>query len=149
MSATLPDTTRGPQTAYDARVGCPRARPAHRHPPHRRRRQGRLGVARFWAAVLGWEVDDESDAEEALAAPPAGGGPGLLFIRVPEPKTGKNRLHLDLQPQDLNRDQEVDRLLALGARVVDDRRQPDGTGWAVLADPEGSEFCVERGRAGR
>jgi len=108
-----------------------------------------LRVARFWAAVLGWEVDDESDAEEALAAPPGGGGPGLLFLRVPEPRTGKNRLHLDLQPQDLTREEEVDRLLGLGARVVDDRREPDATGWAVLADPEGNEFCVERGRTER
>ncbi len=108
-----------------------------------------LGVARFWAAALGWQVDEESDAEEALAAPPQGGGPGLLFVRVPEPKTVKNRLHLDLQPPDLTRDQEVDRLLGLGARVVDDRREPDGTGWAVLADPEGNEFCVERSPAER
>ena len=108
-----------------------------------------LHVARFWAAVLGWEVDDESDEEEALAAPPQGGTPGLLFVRVPEPKTGKNRLHLDLQPQDLTRDQEVDRLLGLGARLADDRREPDGTGWAVLADPEGNEFCVERSPAER
>jgi predicted enzyme related to lactoylglutathione lyase len=71
-------------------------------------------------------------------------GAGLLFVTVPEAKSGKNRLHLDLQPQDRSRDEEVTRLLALGAALVDDRREPDGTGWAVLADPEGNEFCVER-----
>ncbi|MDQ3733323.1 MAG: VOC family protein, partial [Actinomycetota bacterium] len=56
----------------------------------------------------------------------------------------KNRLHLDLRPTDRTRDEEVARLLALGASLIDDRRRPDGTGWAVLADPEGNEFCVER-----
>nr|WP_237519388.1 VOC family protein [Streptomyces sp. HUCO-GS316] len=69
---------------------------------------------------------------------------GLLFVTVPEVKTTKNRLHLDLQPQDRTRDEEIERLLALGALLIDDRRNPDGTGWAVLADPEGNEFCVER-----
>jgi hypothetical protein len=53
-------------------------------------------------------------------------------------------VHLDLVPLDRRRDEEVDRLLDLGARVVDDQRRPDGAGWVVLADPEGNEFCVER-----
>lgn len=61
-----------------------------------------------------------------------------------QPKTVKNRVHLDLEPRDRSRDEEVERVLALGATLVDDRRNPDGTGWAVLADPEGNEFCVER-----
>jgi hypothetical protein len=56
----------------------------------------------------------------------------------------KNRLHLDLQPQGIRRDDEVQRLLGLGATVVGDRRRPDGTGWVTMADPEGNEFCVER-----
>lgn len=56
-------------------------------------------------------------------------------------------MHLDLQPQDRTRDEEVERLLAIGATLVDDRRKPDGKGWAVLADPEGNEFCVERSAA--
>ncbi len=65
----------------------------------------------------------------------------LLFLKVPEPKTVKNRMHICLRPTDRTRDEEVDRLLELGATLVDDRRQPD-RGWAVLADPEGNEFCV-------
>jgi hypothetical protein len=73
----------------------------------------------------------------------------LLFITVPEPKRGKNRLHLDLVPLESPRDEEVDRLLAIGATLVDDQRRSDGTGWAVLADPEGNEFCVERSDAER
>jgi hypothetical protein len=67
----------------------------------------------------------------------------------PEPKSQKNRIHFDLQPQDRTREEEVERLLALGATLVDDRRRSDGTGWAVLADPEGNEFCVERGAGER
>jgi hypothetical protein len=76
------------------------------------------------------------------------GEPNLLFIPVPESKTAKNRLHLDLQPT-IPREEEVYRLLRLGATLVDDRREVDGTGWAVMADPEGNEFCVERSKAER
>ena len=61
----------------------------------------------------------------------------------------KNRVHLDLVPLGHGRDAEVDRVLALGARLVDDQRRPDGTGWVVLADPEGNEFCIERSDAER
>ncbi|PSJ30481.1 glyoxalase [Streptosporangium nondiastaticum] len=68
----------------------------------------------------------------------------LLFIRVDDPKTVKNRVHLDLQPQDRTRDEEVERLLALGATLQGNHRRPDGTGWVTLHDPEGNEFCVER-----
>ncbi len=68
------------------------------------------------------------------------GGRWLMFLRVPEAKTVKNRLHFCLRPSASTRDAEVDRILGLGATVVDDRR--DGDGWAVLADPEGNEFCV-------
>lgn len=68
----------------------------------------------------------------------------LLFIPVSEHKTVKNRVHLDVVPTDGTRDEEVERLLVIGAILVDDRRNDDGTGWAVLADPEGNEFCVER-----
>ena len=73
----------------------------------------------------------------------------LLFIQVPEGKSGKNRVHLDLQPQDRTRDEEIERLLTFGATLLDDRRNADGTGWATLADPEGNEFCVERSAAER
>ena len=100
----------------------------------------------FWSGVLGHPLhdDDKPGDPEALIA-----GAGLLFVTVPEPKSVKNRVHFDLQPQDRTRDEEVDRVLALGATLVDDRRNPDGTGWAVLADPEGNEFCVERSAAER
>ncbi|MEV6838251.1 VOC family protein [Streptomyces sp. NPDC051133] len=95
----------------------------------------------FWSRVLGEPLheDDHPGDEMALIE-----GAGLLFVTVPDAKSVKNRLHLDLQPQDHGRDAEVERLLGLGATLVDDRRKADGTGWAVLADPEGNEFCVER-----
>jgi Glyoxalase-like domain len=63
---------------------------------------------------------------------------------VPEGKVLKNRIHLDLMPTARSRDEEVARLLGIGATLVDDQRRPDGTGWVVMADPEGNEFCVER-----
>ncbi|GAA2708314.1 hypothetical protein GCM10010429_21380 [Micromonospora olivasterospora] len=77
------------------------------------------------------------------------GGAAVLFLQVPEGKTVKNRVHLCLEPADRNRDAEVERLLALGATEVADHRRPDGTGWVVLADPEGNEFCVLRSAAER
>jgi len=98
----------------------------------------------WWAQVLedfvqpsGWT--NEPGAEECGLE-----GPDeryLLFLRVPEAKTVKNRMHLCLRPTDRSRDEEVDRILALGATMFDDRRDGD-RGWAVLADPEGNEFCV-------
>ncbi|MFB7280007.1 VOC family protein [Streptomyces hydrogenans] len=105
-------------------------------------------LAGFWAEVLNGKVsdDDRPGDPEALVESE---GAGLLFIRVPESKAVKNRVHLDVQPQDRTRDEEVERLLALGATLVGDHRKPDGTGWATLADPEGNEFCVERSRAER
>ncbi|MGW1591093.1 VOC family protein [Streptomyces sp. NPDC002386] len=100
----------------------------------------------FWSKVLDQPLheDDHPGDPEALIE-----GAGLLFVTVPERKTVRNRLHLDLQPQDRTRDEEVERVIALGATLVDDRRRPDGTGWVVLADPEGNEFCVERSAAER
>ncbi|MFF6775004.1 VOC family protein [Streptomyces sp. NPDC012637] len=105
-------------------------------------------LASFWAGVLDSRVseDDKPGDPEALVETP---GAGLLFIRVPEKKSVKNRVHLDLQPQDRTRDEEVERLIALGATLFDDQRRPDGTGWVVLQDPEGNEFCVERSKAER
>ncbi|GIF01461.1 glyoxalase [Paractinoplanes rishiriensis] len=98
--------------------------------------------ARFWAAVLGEpQHPDDRPGDDECEVVVAGGGPSLLFQRVPEGKAAKNRLHLDLQPTDRDRDEELDRLLVLGATVVDDRR--DAGGWVVLADPEGNEFCLE------
>ena len=66
----------------------------------------------------------------------------LLFITVPDGKQVKNRVHLDLRPVDRTREEEVDRLIALGARQLADHRRADGSGWITLADPEGNEFCV-------
>ncbi|MFE7550598.1 VOC family protein [Streptomyces gardneri] len=105
-------------------------------------------LASFWAAALDAKLGDDDlpgDPEAAVESP----GANLLFIQVPEAKAAKNRVHLDLQPQDRTRDEEVERLLALGATLLDDRRNADGTGWATLADPEGNEFCVERSAAER
>lgn len=110
-------------------------------------------LAQFWQQALDGYAEDPDDPNNpddpaAFLRSPVG-GPDLLFIPVPETKTVKNRLHLDIAPVDCRRDEEVYRLLRLGATLVDDRREPDGTGWAVLADPEGNEFCVERSAAER
>ncbi|MFD4857504.1 VOC family protein [Streptomyces atratus] len=105
-------------------------------------------LAAFWSGVLGAPLSDEDapgDPEALVEAP----GAALLFISVPEPKSTKNRLHLDIQPQDRTRDEEVERLLGLGATLVADHRRPNGRGWATLADPEGNEFCVECSAAER
>lgn len=109
-------------------------------------------LAGFWAQVTGWQEDPDNpnapdDSEALLVAPD--GKLHLLFIPVPEGRSGKNRVHLDVVPVDRTRDEEVTRLLGLGATLVADRRRPDGTGWATLADPEGNEFCVERSAAER
>jgi hypothetical protein len=100
-------------------------------------------VGRFWAAVTGRDLDVDHDEPDAMIAG-ADGQPHLLFLPVPEGKTVKNRVHLDLQPTDRGRDEEVERLLGLGARLHSDHRRPDGTGFVVLADPEDNELCVER-----
>jgi predicted enzyme related to lactoylglutathione lyase len=104
----------------------------------------------FWQQVTGWDryPDDHPGDPECLLVAPEGGGPGLLFIQVPERKAVKNRIHFDLEPQ-TDRDDEAERLIKLGARLVDDQRLPDGQGWMVLADPEGNEFCVVRPAAER
>jgi predicted enzyme related to lactoylglutathione lyase len=96
-----------------------------------------VALGRWWQAALGWVVVDESDDEFEIR-PTAQTLPGLLFGRVAEAKTTKNRLHLDFRPDD--RDAEVRRLIDLGARPVD-VGQGEQT-WVVLADPEGNEFCV-------
>jgi len=114
-------------------------------------------LSRFWAAALGYEVLDESadmveigpggrTDEQLLGELRSGPAvPTLIFIRVPEPKTVKNRLHLDLSPIDSDRDSEVARLAGLGARITD-LAPPDST-WVVMTDPEGNEFCVLRSLA--
>jgi predicted enzyme related to lactoylglutathione lyase len=109
-------------------------------------------LAQFWCEVTGWTLgaDDNPGDPEAEAAPPAGSGAtALLFIRVPEGKSVKNRVHLDIAPTGRSRDEEVERLVALGATVIDRRVTDTGAGWVVMGDPEGNEFCVERSAAER
>jgi hypothetical protein len=109
-------------------------------------------IASFWAAALGWhrpldEADEIGlDPDEVCLEPPAGSpadgvAPDLLFLRVPDGKIVKNRLHLDLRPKD--QAAEVARLEALGARRADVGQGAD-VSWVVLADPDGNEFCVLR-----
>jgi hypothetical protein len=106
----------------------------------------------FWGRVLDF-ADDPDDpnepGDEECMIFSADGTHRLLFIEVPDGKQLKNRLHLDLKPAEGTRDEELQRLLGLGARTVADLRHPDGTGWVVLADPEGNEFCILRGDAER
>jgi predicted enzyme related to lactoylglutathione lyase len=108
-------------------------------------------LALFWSRLTGYAVSDEDKPgdDDVVISPDQPGVPGLLFLRVPDAKSVKNRVHLDIQPPSGTRDEEVDRLLALGARIVDDLRTDDGMGWVVMADIEGNEFCVERGAAER
>lgn len=101
----------------------------------------------FWAEVLGGRVQDDDVPGDPEVLVTHSGTP-LLFVEVPDDKVVKNRLHLCLEPE-AGRDVEVQRVLGLGATVVDDRIQPDGTGWVVMADPEGNEFCVLRSAAER
>ncbi|MBV1850226.1 VOC family protein [Catellatospora tritici] len=95
-------------------------------------------LGRWWCEALGWVVIDP-DPRWYEIRPAVDRMPGLLFVPVPEPKTVKNRLHLDFRPDD--RDAEVARLLAMGATRVDVGQAADAY-WVVLADPEGNEFCV-------
>ena len=106
-------------------------------------------LALWWSQALERPLSDDDQPGDPEAVVLASEGPNLLFEAVPEPKSVKNRVHFDLQPDRRTRDEEVDRLTGLGATLVDDRRRADGTGWVVLQDPEGNEFCVERSAAER
>jgi predicted enzyme related to lactoylglutathione lyase len=99
-------------------------------------------LARWWAEVLDYRILYEAP-DEVVIAQDEHTFPGLIFVPVNESKTGKNRLHIDLNPDD--RDAEVERLVNMGARHVD-VGQGDKVTWVVLADPEGNEFCVLRAR---
>lgn len=94
-------------------------------------------LAEFWSRVLNFKILEE-DAESVSLGMDEGTFPKILFLRTPDPKTGKNRLHLDLTPDD--QAAEVERICALGARRVDIGQGEQS--WVVLADPEGNEFCV-------
>jgi len=107
-------------------------------------------LAAFWCAVLDYVIIDTQDAlieiagwQPTVDAVRAGvTAPTIIFVRVPESKTVKNRVHLDVRPFDRSQDEEVTRLLALGARHRDIGQGEQS--WVVLADPEGNEFCVLR-----
>jgi len=106
------------------------------------------GLARFWCSVLDYEVQDEDGGVITIGSPfvPEGKDrlgpvpPVLTFASVPEGKTVKNRVHLDVSPADREQDEEIARLVGLGATVVNDNRPEFG--WVTLADPEGNEFDV-------
>ena len=103
-------------------------------------------LAEFWAEVLGWTVGEDGDdigwwIERELNDPNKTGFPDILFLKVPDLKVVKNRLHLDLRPDD--QAAEVARLEKLGAKKIDIGQSTDpDTTWVVMADIEGNEFCV-------
>jgi catechol 2,3-dioxygenase-like lactoylglutathione lyase family enzyme len=100
-----------------------------------------MRLARFWAHALRWEVGDEVDGAVRLV-PTDGARFDLLFVPVPEPKTGQNRIHLDLTTASLDdQRQTVEELLAVGGRHLDIGQSPD-EGHVVLGDPEGNELCI-------
>jgi Glyoxalase-like domain len=112
-----------------------------------------VAQSRWWAEALDWRVVYEAAEEvvlvppyaldQARQIPPSERGPGLIFAPVPEGKTVKNRLHIDLAPpSDGDQETEVRRLEAMGARRADVGQDPDEITWVVMADPEGNEFCV-------
>lgn len=114
-----------------------------------------FALSQWWKPVLGYaDPDDDPNGpgdEECLIRDPASGHQ-VLFLEVPDAveakqRCGKNRVHFDLRPRERSRDDELAVLLDHGATVVADRRNPDGTGWVVLADPEGNEFCILRSEA--
>jgi hypothetical protein len=106
-------------------------------------------LSRWWQQVLDY-VENPDDpnlpGHEECPIFSRDGSHQVLFIEVPDAKQGKNRIHFDLRPVEGGRDEELARLIGLGAKPVDDLRNPDGTGWVVLADPEGNEFCILRGQ---
>lgn len=102
-------------------------------------------VATFWAGAMGYvvETDPDPDPDGVFVSDPQGTAPGMFFQRVPEPKTAKNRLHLDVRPSG-SMAEEVERLKGLGA-TVRGFIQEEGNFWTQMRDPEGNEFCVLRG----
>jgi catechol 2,3-dioxygenase-like lactoylglutathione lyase family enzyme len=104
-------------------------------------------LSRWWQGVLDY-VEDADDPnlpghEECLIMS-RDHSHKLLFIEVPDAKQGKNRVHFDPRPAEGTREEELTRLIDHGAKPIDDLRRPDGTGWVVLTDPEGNEFCILR-----
>ncbi len=99
-------------------------------------------LARFWAQVLDWRILSERE-REVVIGPDVTAAVGICFMPATDGKIVKNRLHLDLAPNSADRDAEIERILALGARRAD-VGQTGRESWTVLADPEGNEFCVLR-----
>ena len=100
-------------------------------------------LGRFWSEVLGYRISDRSDGPEHFYVElegPTGAGPSLLLLRTTDAKSVKNRLHIDVNATDRTQDEEVERILALGATRADIGQGEQA--WVVLADPEGNEFCV-------
>lgn len=109
-------------------------------------------LSEWWKRLLGYvDLPDDPNApgHEECMIQRTDGGHRLLFIEVPETKQVKNRIHLDLRPVDRSRDEEVAWALSIGATQVADHRDihGPGSGWVVLADPEGNEFCILRSAA--
>ena len=103
-------------------------------------------VAQFWSEVTQWPCSKQQMPGNTfwVVGGSGGSGPRLVFVNVPEPKTVKNRVHLDLVPHG-SQAEELARLESLGAAVIDDRRGVTPGGWVVMADPEGNEFDLEGG----
>ena len=108
-------------------------------------------LAEFWAEVLGWKIGEGGNEievwiERELGDPKNTGFPDILFLKNSDVKSVKNRLHLDLRPDD--QAAEVRRLEKLGAKRIEIGQSADpDTSWVVMADPEGNEFCVLRARS--
>jgi predicted enzyme related to lactoylglutathione lyase len=96
-------------------------------------------LSAFWSEVTGYQSVTEEDDFAALVAPDQRGVRGILFWRVPEAKTNKNRMHVDLATKDPTA--EIERLISLGAHKVE-FREGNGQSWTVMLDPEGNEFCI-------
>jgi hypothetical protein len=101
-------------------------------------------LAEFWMAVFDWRPTGRYEGAVEITDP-SGNGPSLTFVPVLDKKRTKNRLHIDVNPTGCDQEQEVARLIGLGARHAD-VGQGDDKSWVVLADPEGNEFCVLRAR---
>ncbi|MEW9551249.1 VOC family protein [Nonomuraea sp. NPDC050783] len=104
-------------------------------------------LAAFWCEVLGYQVIGREDGDVEIGPEAGFGGlqPTIILSRTDEPKTGKLRLHIDVNPTDRDQDEELKRLLAAGARPAD-VGQTGEESWHVLTDPEGNEFCLLRRR---
>ena len=99
-------------------------------------------LAAFWAAALHWQVLSTRE-REVVVGPDDSAPIGLCFMPSPDDKTSKNRVHLDLTTEAVDRDAEIERVMALGAQRVD-IGQTGAESWVVMADPEGNEFCIVR-----